>query len=36
MFAKGDWFVVHKKYLAEFIGTFFLVFIGDGAIIINI
>ncbi len=27
--------MIHKKYFAEFIGTFFLVFIGDGAIIIN-
>lgn len=27
--------MIHKKYLAEFIGTFFLVFVGDSAIIIN-
>lgn len=27
--------MVYKRYLAEFIGTFFLIFVGDGAIIIN-
>ena len=27
--------MTYKKYLAEFIGTFFLVFVGNGAIIIN-
>lgn len=27
--------MIYKKYLAEFIGTFFLVFVGNGAIIIN-
>lgn len=36
MYLKGGSSMMNKKCFAEFIGTFFIVFVGNGAIIINV